>query len=297
VSAVTLALDTDRLGLSFLRGMVAAVNPCAFVLLPAYLMFFLGLEGAQPGSQRASVRRALVVSAAMSAGFIAVFVAAGGVFELGTSWLNRNSKYATVGIGLALIVLGGAMLFGYKLPFATPRLDVAARGRLREDALGSMFVYGVAYAVASIGCTLPLFISTVFGPGRVLEAVANAAAYGLGMGLLVTALTVTLAVANTGLLRVVRSGTRYVELVAAAFVMLAGAYLVYYFWVVDVNGESDGVTGAVERFQIWVTNQLDDRWQVAAVVLTVIVGTALVFVSRGRRSSRRAGVGSPASEG
>ena len=119
--SLAVALDTDRLGLSFLRGLVAAVNPCAFVLLPAYLMYFLGLEGAQPGSQRASVRRALLVSAAVSAGFIAVFVVAGAMFELGTSWINRNSKYVTVVIGVAFVVLGVAMLFGYRLPITAPR--------------------------------------------------------------------------------------------------------------------------------------------------------------------------------
>ena len=66
-----------NLGLSFLRGMVASVNPCAFVLLPTYLVFFLGLEAERGGSQRASVRRALIVSAAVSAGFMSVFIVAG----------------------------------------------------------------------------------------------------------------------------------------------------------------------------------------------------------------------------
>ena len=32
------------MGLSFLKGLVAAVNPCAFVLLPTYLAYFLGSE-------------------------------------------------------------------------------------------------------------------------------------------------------------------------------------------------------------------------------------------------------------
>ena len=31
------------MSLSFIRGLVAAVNPCGFILLPTYLMFFLGL--------------------------------------------------------------------------------------------------------------------------------------------------------------------------------------------------------------------------------------------------------------
>lgn len=38
------------MGLSFLRGMVAAVNPCAFVLLPTYLVYFLGIDAHRPAT-------------------------------------------------------------------------------------------------------------------------------------------------------------------------------------------------------------------------------------------------------
>ena len=106
-----------------------------------------------------------------------------------------------------------------------------------------MFVYGVAYAVASIGCTIGLFASMAFGaPDSFVAGVANVVAYGAGMALVVTALTVSLAVANHALLRVLRSAMRYANQLAAAFVLLSGAYLLYYFWVVDVNEESDAIT-------------------------------------------------------
>ena len=49
-----------QFALNFLRGVLATVNPCGFVLLPTYLMFFLGTEGARPGTQRASVQRAVI---------------------------------------------------------------------------------------------------------------------------------------------------------------------------------------------------------------------------------------------
>ncbi len=38
------ALDSDVLGLAFARGMLASVNPCGFVPLPTYLMYFLVLD-------------------------------------------------------------------------------------------------------------------------------------------------------------------------------------------------------------------------------------------------------------
>ncbi len=264
------------MSLSFLRGMVATVNPCGFVLLPTYLMYFLGMQGHLPGTQRATVRRALLVSAALTAGFMAVFIPAGLVAHYFTSWINQNAKYATVVIGIGLIVLGIAMLFGYKLPVSTPRLDAGGRTR----GIGSMFVFGIAYAVASIGCTIGLFIPTLFPPGSpgVTTSVTRVAAYGLGMGLVITSLTVGLAVANTGLLKVLRGGMRHVETIAAVFVILSGIYLVYYFWVVDVNESLDPITSRVERFQLWALSRLNDNWQVAAVVLGGIVVAAIVYV-------------------
>jgi cytochrome c-type biogenesis protein len=263
------------MGLSFLRGLVAAVNPCGFILLPTYLMYFLGMEGRRPGSQRASVRRALVVSGSVSAGFLSVFLVAGLVSYHFTNWINQNAKYATVVIGIGLIALGVSMLFGFKLPVSTPRLDAGGRTK----GVTSMFVYGIAYAVASIGCTIGLFIATLFSTRRegVAAGVLNVLAYGAGMALLVTALTVALAVANTSLLRVLRSGMQHVETIAAAFVLLSGIYLVYYFLVVDINETSDPVTTAVENLQTSILTRLSDNWQLAAIALGGVVASAIAF--------------------
>jgi cytochrome c-type biogenesis protein len=271
------------MGLSFLRGLVAAVNPCAFVMLPTYLMYFLGMEGHRPGDQRATVRRALLVSAAVSAGFMVVFVVVGIVSEYATRQIEANAQYATVVIGLGFIVLGIAMLCGYQLPITTPRVQTGGRDR----TLGAMALYGVAYAVASIGCTLPLF-STVVLRGTVDRegwgtGVAHVVAYGAGMALIVTALTIALAIANTSLLRVLRSGSRYVDRIAAVLVLLSGLYLVYYFWVVDVNEDRSVVTDRVERLQQRIQAQLLDHWQpVALVLVAVVVGSALYALGRRR---------------
>ena len=270
-----------NLGLSFLRGMVAAVNPCGFVLLPTYLMYFLGLEAARDDSQRASVRRALLVSASVTGGFMAVFVVVGGISTWFTSWIVEHAKYVTGLVGVALVIVGIAMLFGYKVRFATPTLDVGER----DMTVRSMFVYGIAYAVVSLSCTLVLFIPTMFAAGErdgVVAGVLNGGAFALGMGLLVTALTVTLAVANHAVLRVLRSSMAHVQTLAAAFVLLSGLYLVYYFWVVDVNEGSGSVTNAVERFQNWVSVALNDNWRLVAVVLGGVVVAAVVYVLRRR---------------
>ena len=284
-----------NVGLSFLRGMIAAVNPCGFVLLPTYLVYFLGLEASRADSQRASVRRALLVSASLTAGFVALFVVVGGISTWFTSWIVEHAKYVTGVVGVALIVLGIAMLFGYELPFATPRLSI----HRRDTTVRAMFVYGVAYATVSLSCTIALFIPTIFAAGErdgIAAGVVNAAAFALGMGLLVTALTVTLAVANQALLRWLRSSMRNIQMIAAAFVVLSGVYLVYYFWVVDLNEGSGSITTAVENLQTRITVGLNDHWQLVAVVLAGIVVAAVGYVVVRRRSAPDAPVASPERE-
>jgi cytochrome c-type biogenesis protein len=271
--------------LSFLRGFVAAVNPCGFVLLPTYLMFFLGSDVSAAvgdlGSRRAGVRRALVVSAALTAGFMTVFVVVGLVTYHFTSWIQRNAKYATIVIAVGLVALGISMLRGDRLPIAAPRLDRGGRSR----GVGSMFVYGIAYAVASLGCTIGLFLPSLFSArdDGLVAATAQVAAYGAGMGLLVTALTVSLAVARTGLLGVLRASMHRVEQVAAGFVIISGLYLAYYFWVVDIGGGSDPIVEAVDRIQRSVIDALQQRWQLTAVVLGALVLAAGVYSRRPAR--------------
>ncbi|MBV1893486.1 MAG: hypothetical protein KUG57_05515 [Ilumatobacteraceae bacterium] len=266
------------MSLSFIRGLVAAVNPCGFILLPTYLMYFLGLQGSVPGTQRATVRRALLVSAAVSAGFISVFLVVGVISYNFTNWINENAKYATGAIGVGLLVLGISMLFGYKLPFMTPKIDT---GGTPEKTMRAMFVYGIAYAVASIGCTIGLFIATVFSTTTrdgVVAGVGNVVAYGAGMALLVSALTVALAFANTGLLKFLRNGLQYVDRIAAAFVVLSGIYLMWYFYWVDIKEEGDPITDwALER-QAQATVFLSDHWQTVGIVLAVVVGVAVAYV-------------------
>ena len=269
------------MSLSFIRGMVAAVNPCGFILLPTYLMYFLGLQGTMPGSQRATMRRAVVVSAAVSAGFLSVFLIAGLISWRFTSWINENAKYATGAIGVALLVLGIAMLFGYKLPFMTPRLDAGGEGEGGpKQSVGAMFVYGIAYAIASIGCTIGLFIATVFSASErdgIAAGVGNMLAYGAGMALLVSALTIALASANTSLLKLLRGSLQYVDRIAAVFVVLSGLYLIWYLYWVDIREEGDPITDWAFVRQAQVTAFLSDHWQIVGIVMVAIVGGAMVY--------------------
>jgi hypothetical protein len=145
-----------------------------------------------------------------------------------------------------------------------------------------MFVYGVAYAVASIGCTIGLFLATVFStrPDETfIDSVANMIAYGAGMALLVSALTVGFAFANTTLLKFLRSAMQYVDKIAAAFVVLSGLYLAWYFYWVDLDNGGDPITDWAFARQADATAFLNDNWKVVGVVLGGVVVVAVAYVT------------------
>ena len=110
--------------------------------------------------------------------------------------------------------------------------------------------------------------------------VANAVFYGAGMGLGRHRPDGQPRRGQPVLLGALRSAMRYVDLVAAAFLVLSGLYLLYYFAVVDVGGDTSSITDSVQRFQNRVSTTLAARWELIAVVLTSVVGAALVFVAR-----------------
>ena len=267
---------------SFMLGVLAAVNPCGFVLLPAYLLYFLGIDS---NNQQAPVKRALVVSAAVSSGFLLVFIIIGTISRLFTQWIELNAKYAGLLIGLALVVMGVAMLAGWKPSFITP--TIAGQ---RDRSLRAMFVFGIAYAVASIGCTIGFLTTAIFGSIGVhgfASGVISIVLYGAGMALLVSTLTVTLAVAKGGLLRVLRNGLRYMDKLAAGFIVLTGLYLSWYWYVAISERSSAGnVTSNVENWQSDVASflQRQGSWRLAFVFAGVI-GLATVVAKRARNNA------------
>jgi len=277
--------SADRLWLSFGSGLLAAVNPCGFVLLPTYLMYFLGVSG-RPGTQRSTITRALLVSGALSAGFMSVFIIVGGVSRLFTDWINQNAKYVSVLIGVALVALGIAMLFGYRLPYSTPKLDTGQRDR----TIFSMYLFGLAYAIASIGCTIGPFSATVLGTidtEGFARGIVAITLYGVAMSLLVTTLTVTLALAQGGLLRLLRLSMSYVEIFSACVMILSGLYLSWY-WFNDIRSNyDDALTGRVLTWQENIAQSIDEKRFVLAVIFGLIVACAITYtiISRQREIS------------
>src|ERR687898_3352780 len=101
-------------GFAFGAGMVAAVNPCGFAMLPAYLSLYLGAREEEFAKRPAGTRalRALLVGFAVSSGFVLLFAAAGVVVAAGGHALLGGMPWVGLSIGVVLSVLGLWMLAG-----------------------------------------------------------------------------------------------------------------------------------------------------------------------------------------
>jgi cytochrome c-type biogenesis protein len=277
------------LALAFASGMVATVNPCGFAMLPAYLGWFLGLEG-QERDVQASVSRSLGVGLSVSAGFLVVFgLAAVAIYHLQAT-VYEWVPWATIVIGLALVVLGVAMLRGFEPVVALPKLDRGGRGRDGR----SMFVFGLSYAIASISCALPLFTGTVVGTFRRENLASSAAvfvAYALGMTLVLVTLTVSLGMARRGLLVRLRQVLPYVTRASGALVAAAGLYLAHYGWYerrVRAGDGGDGST-AVDTVTGWsgdISRWVNDVGATRLGLLLSLGLAALLTATFGLRARR-----------
>ena len=101
------------------------------------------------------------------------------------------------------------------------------------NSVGGMFAFGIAYGVASLGCTLPIFLIVVgsaLAAEGFLFSVLQFLNYALGMGLVITIVSVSVAYFQGALVRPLRRLMPYVENIGALFLVGAGTYLVFYWF-------------------------------------------------------------------
>ena len=276
------------LAFAFTAGLVATVNPCGFAMLPAYLSYFVGMEDREPGSDAAArLARAPVVGVVVSAGFLAVFAVAGVLIGLGIRSFGDWLPYVSIVIGVALASLGVAMLLGYEPIVNLPRLERGTKG----TGLGSLFVFGISYAIASLSCALPVFLAVVSGTttrSNFASGMAAFGAYALGMSMVLLVLTVALALAKHSIVRRLRSAVRYVDRIGGALLVLAGAYVVYY-WTYDLVTDPGTTAGRGPIGVIYDWSNSANDWVDSfggvrlGLVLALVIGVTVLVVLTRRR--------------
>ncbi|ANH40403.1 Cytochrome C biogenesis protein transmembrane region [Nocardioides dokdonensis FR1436] len=213
-------------------GMLAAVNPCGFALLPAYVSLLVA--GDDSPDRRRAVLRALALTGAMTLGFSGVFLAFGLAVAPVVSQVQRHLPWVTVGLGLLLVLLGGWLLAGRRLAVPRlPRRGAPRQARPLQRSFWSMTGFGAGYAVASLSCTIAPFLAVVvvgFRSDSVLEGAVLFLAYAAGMGSVVGALAVATALASPTTVQRLRRTGAWASRVAGLVLVAAGSYVAYYGW-------------------------------------------------------------------
>ncbi len=220
-------VNSELVGLAFAAGMVSALNPCGFAMLPAYLTLVVQRE---QGGQLSAMGRAVSATAVMALGFLTVFASFGLLTVSVASLIQQYLPYATLFIGIALVALGVWLMFGKSL--AVWSLGRAGRWA-PTGRLGSMFGYGVGYAIASLSCTIGPFLAVTgssLRAGSGLGGLVVYVAYAAGFAIVVGVLSVAVAAASSLSVERMRRALPYVNRVSGAVLATVGLYVAYYGW-------------------------------------------------------------------
>jgi cytochrome c biogenesis protein CcdA len=269
------------IGLPFLfalqAGMITTVSPCAFPMLPAWIGYHLGVhdEGFSQTPPARRAIRAIGLSLLATLGFIVVSGTAGLIIALGGRLLIRDAiPQAATALGGGLVVLGFVLLIRGK-SFSLP---VHMSGSSRRGNV-AVFLFGMAYGIAAVGCTLPLFLLVIVGAlsaAGTMGAILQFGVYASGMGLVLMAVTVGAALFRGVVATVLRRAMPYVEWVSTALVVQAGAYIVAYW-------QSDGGIKAYEYLST-----------IGPLLLAITVAVTLArraIVGRRQQAGSEVGVG------
>jgi cytochrome c biogenesis protein CcdA len=278
--------------LAVAAGTLAALNPCGFALLPVYLTVLI-TDGDQP-SRASAVARAVISTAAIVAGFVAVFALFGLALAPVAGLVQARLPWFTIVLGLALAGLGLWLICGRSLPGIS---RLARRGPAAARTIPSMAAFGAGYALTSLSCTIGPFLAIVvssFRAGSPLAGVLLFLGYAAGMGMVVGIAALALALARVSVIGRMRRLAPLISRAGGVVITLAGAYVAYYGWyelrVLRGDTADDEVIGTALTVQGWFSGAVADMGVpvVAIAFVTVLTGAgAAVWWSRSRRPARK----------
>jgi cytochrome c biogenesis protein CcdA len=266
---------------AFAAGLVASVNPCGFAMLPAYAGFFLGIDAETSG--RRAVTRALGVAGIMSLGFLAVFGAFGILLGLGGQSIHGavtdSVPWIAIVVGAALVYLGVMLLMGWEMKV---NLRTGGRGT-NERGVRNVFFFGASYAMASLSCALPVFLIVItqsVTADTFIGAFGSFIAYAVGMSLVITAVTVALAIGRDSLVNRIRRLSHQANRIAGVLLVVAGGFIVFYWTLVLRLGADALIDNPLTRWVETASSDLtgligDNPLAVLLVVVALLAGSWL----------------------
>lgn len=267
-----------QLAVAYGVGMLALVNPCGFMMLPAFLAY--NITDGTHSNPRATRRlgRGVEVGLAVSLGFAGTFLVAGLLVSAGLRSLTEAVPWFSVVVGGSLMVLGLGILAGRQVGMSLGTKLFQRSG----PRGGRMFSFGGAYALTQLACGMGSLLALV-GQGMAASSPVGTAtvfvAFSLGSTTMLLLLAVSSALMSDVLVRSVRSILPVVGRISGAVLTLTGAYLIVY-WAPALLGGNHSDT--------WISRYVHDvsastrHWlqgnELTVTLLAVLVVAVSAFV-------------------
>jgi len=204
------------------------------------IAFIAGSDGAQSKVADTTLIEASLEATSIGDTIIVLFASVG--LLVGASGQAVTGIFPVIGlvVGVLLIGAGAYRLGGGMLYSAAPERLSARMGAGSTGPRGYL-LFGLTYGIASLSCTLPIFLAVLGGSlatASLGDTLVQMVLYGLGMGFVISLLTMAVALFRESMQRWLKGAMRWADPLGTAFLFVAGMYIVYY-WL-TIGGLLDG---------------------------------------------------------
>lgn len=214
-----LSLDPSNLTFAFVAGASAFLSPCGYPMLPGYISYYMGTE--------LSSIKALYTGVTCTLGLITTFSIIGAVASILGNIINPYIPLLELLAGVTTVLFGVSMLFDINIPF-TPALKAPKR----KGFIG-IYLYGIIYSLATLGCSAPIFFATLFwaiaqsGP---INGLITFLVYSLGMGVPLITTTILVSLVKKKIIKRLTKLTAKIQKFSGIILVFIGVYLIYYYY-------------------------------------------------------------------
>ena len=226
-------------GFAFIAGLIASLNPCGFVMLPAYVGIFITDKNPKKNSSNFhQLQTIFSVSISMGLGFLFVFGTIGIIISFGRDIFSEYvNLFHWIGfiLGFILIITGVYVSSGKKLYFQKPQ-SISSKIQIKSNSeLSNYFLFGISYALVSISCTMPIFLALIgssISRDGFLYGFYQFLIYSLGMTTMIIIITIILSIFKSTVLEKIKNLSKYIDAVSSYTLILVGGYLIFY-WMTE----------------------------------------------------------------
>ena len=224
---------------AFSAGSVAAFNPCGIAMFPAYIGFQLDQKKSQE-SFVSLIFRGSILGLFMTMGFLLVFALVSFVLILGGTFVASFLPIISVLIGVLIISLGVYLLLS-NTKFSSGLFSSLQFGNVSSNF--QTFLFGIAYALISISCALPVFLAALgiiigvcISSDNLIDVFLGMIFYSLGMGTIITGVTLGVLFFDDAVQKIVIGLTPIISSIGKFAMIISGIYIIYY-WVLGTGSD------------------------------------------------------------